>query len=369
MKNRLLTGMVLVVLIVFGCSENKPLKIGFVGGLTGRNGDLGTAGRDGALLAIDSINAGGGIGGRKLELVIRDDKGDPDEARRVVKELVDAKVVAIVGPMTSAMASATIPIIDAAKILMLSPTVSGSGDDFTGRADYFIRLIINSDTAEATAEQMAKKMGIKKVALIYDTANKSYSASLVAAFKMKLASLGGSISADLPFSSKEKPDLMALAKSALGQKPQGVFIVAGALDTAMLCQQLKKLGASVPFFISEWAGTNEFLKTGGGAVAGAHIFQHFNNDSTNPAFMAFMGEYTKRFGEVPSYAATYSYEAVSIIESALKKDPSPSRIRDSIIGISSFKGLQGDIVIDKFGDPVRSFSLMQVRDSRFWLVE
>lgn len=369
MKMRLLVGSVFLIALACGCSDKKPIKIGYVGGLTGRNGDLGTAGRDGALLAVESINAGGGIAGRPLELVIRDGKSDPAEATRVVKGLADDKVAAIVGPMTSAMASAAIPVIDAARILMLAPTVSGSGTDFTARDDYFVRLNLNSDTAAATAEQMVKKLGITRVAIIYDSANKSYSTSLIAAFKVKLSSLGGSVTVDQPFSSKEKPDLMMLAQAAAAKKPHGVLIVGGALDSAMLCQQLKKLGSTVPVFISEWGGTNEFLKAGGSAAAGVYIYQHFNSDSTNPAFTAFKSDYTRRFGDPPSFAATYSHEAVSIIATALKKDASPSRIKDTIINISQFKGLQGDITLDKYGDPLRSFSLMQVRDGRFVVVE
>ena len=369
MKNVFLISTLLLVVLVCGCSDKKPIKIGYIGGLTGRNGDLGTAGRDGAQLAIEAVNASGGIGGRPLELVIRDDKSDPVEASRVAKELVDDKVSAVVGPMTSAMASAIIPVTDAARILMLSPTVSGSGADFTGKDDYFIRLNLNSDTAAATAERMVKKLGIKNVAIVYDMANKSYSASLVGAFTSKLVSLGGIVTADQPFSSKEKPDLMMLAQSAADKKPQGVLIVGGALDSAMLCQQLKKLGSTVPIFITEWGGTNEFLKAGGSAAAGVYIYQHFNSDSVNPAFAAFKNDYTKRFGDPPSFAATYSHEAVSIIATALKKDANPARIKDTITGIGQFKGLQGDIAIDRFGDPLRSFSLMQVRDGRFAVME
>lgn len=369
MKSGLLISAVLLLVLICGCNDKKTIKIGYIGGLTGRNGDLGTAGRDGALLAIEAVNASGGIGGRSLELIIRDDKSDPVEAARVVKELVDDKVMAVVGPMTSAMASATIPVIDAAQTVMLAPTVSGSGVDFTGRDDYFIRLNLNSDTAAATAERMVKKLGIKSVAIVYDMANKSYSASLVAAFKARLVSLGGNVVADQPFSSKEKPDLMMLAKSAADKKAQGILIVGGALDSAMLCQQLKKLGSTVPIFISEWGGTNEFLKAGGSAAAGVYIYQHFNSDSASPDFAAFKNDYTKRFGDPPSFAATYSHEAVSILATALKKDVNPSHLKDTITAIGQFKGLQGNIAIDRFGDPLRSFFLMQVRDGRFAVME
>lgn len=359
----------LLGLVLVGCQKRESLKIGFVGGLTGRNGDLGTAGRDGAQLAVDAINAAGGVNGRIFELLVRDDKSDPEEAKRAVKELVDARVVTIVGPMTSAMAAATIPIIDAARLLMLSPTVSGSGKDFTARDDYFFRLILNSDTAKAIAERMMSVMEIRNVAVIYDISNKSFSTSLVEAFKTRFLYLGGAIVVERTFNGKEKPDLMAVAKTLSGQGAQGILLVAGAVDSAMICQQFKKLGSSVPVFIVEWGGTNELIKTGGNAVEGIYVYQHFNSDSAAPAFIAFKETYAKRFGDMPSFAATYSHEAVTIIADALKKNPDVSKIKETIIGIRRFSGLQGDIALDRFGDPQRSFSLMQVRDGRFVRME
>ena len=84
-------------LLVGGCSQPKPVKIGFAGGLTGRLADLGTGGRDGALLATEDLNAAGGIKGARVELLVRDDKSDVQTALEVDRELLDAGVVAIVG--------------------------------------------------------------------------------------------------------------------------------------------------------------------------------------------------------------------------------------------------------------------------------
>ena len=119
-----ITWLLILVLLLVSCKNNEPVKIGFVAGLSGRNGDLGTAGRDGALLAVDAINAAGGVNGRKIELVIKDDKSDPEQGKLVVGELVKVGVSAIVGPMTSSLAEAMVPLVDRAKIATVSPTVS-----------------------------------------------------------------------------------------------------------------------------------------------------------------------------------------------------------------------------------------------------
>jgi branched-chain amino acid transport system substrate-binding protein len=357
----------LVCFSLQSCQKPETIRLGFVGGLTGRNGDLGTAGRDGALLAVETINAGGGIDGKRIELVIRDDKSDPEEAKKVVSELVAAKVAAIVGPMTSVVAVATIPIIDAARTLMLSPSVSSN--DLTGKDDFFIRLNLNRDTAAATADLMVGTLKIKNAALVYDVSNKSYTGSLAEAFKMRFAALGGTMAIEETFNSKEKGDLLTLARKVAARKPGAVFILAGAIDSAMVCQQMKKIGMSAPFFIAEWASTNEFLKAGGKAVAGTYSLQHFNDNSIHPPFVKFKQDYIRRFGDNPSFAATYAYEAVSIIAAALRKDSDPAHLKDTIIGIGKFDGLQGSLFIDRYGDPERLFYSTRVRNDRYVLVE
>lgn len=369
-KRRYVTAAVAALLCLFsfsGCQKSEPLRIGFVGGLTGRNGDLGTSGRDGAQLAVDAINAAGGINGRKLELVVKDDKSDPEEGKKVVAELVDARVSAVVGPMTSSIAAAAIPLVDAAKLLMLSPTVSSK--DFNGKDDYFFHLNLNQDTARSTAERAFTVQKARTAALVYDISNRSYTASVAEGFKNRFLELGGSIAIDQTFNSKEKPDFLALAQGVLQHKPQVVFIIAGALDSAMVCQQLNKLGSSAILFIAEWGGTNEFLKAGGNAVSGVNIFQHFDSDSSHPPYVTFKDSFSKRFGDSPGFAATYSHESVSIIAEALRKNADPSRLRETITSIRNFKGLQGELALDRFGDPERSHFLMQVRDGRFARVQ
>jgi len=106
---RLAFMMVCGMLLVAGCSAKEPVKIGFIGGMSGRVADLGVAGRNGAVLAIEQKNAAGGINGRKLELLVRDDEQKPEVAGKVVAELLAQKVELIIGPMTSSMAFAILP--------------------------------------------------------------------------------------------------------------------------------------------------------------------------------------------------------------------------------------------------------------------
>ena len=96
---------------VIGCSEQKPIKIGFVGGLSGRVADLGIGGRDGALLAVEHWNQNGGVNDRAVQLLVRDDQQNVETARKIVKQLLSEGVVAIIGHMTSSMSVTTVPLV------------------------------------------------------------------------------------------------------------------------------------------------------------------------------------------------------------------------------------------------------------------
>ena len=129
-----------IVLICFfiSCEMKEPVKIGYAGGLTGRVADLGIAGRDGVILAVEEINSAGGINGREVKLLVKDDKQDAETAVNVNEELIQQGVAAIIGHMTSSMSKAGVKAINDKKVFMLSPTTSTN--ELTGLDDYFFRL-------------------------------------------------------------------------------------------------------------------------------------------------------------------------------------------------------------------------------------
>jgi branched-chain amino acid transport system substrate-binding protein len=150
------------LLLISSCQKvEPPIKIGFLGCLTGRSADLGVAGRDGFLLAIDEMNAVGGINGRKIIPVVRDDALDSEKAKLAAIELLAESVSFIVGPMTSQMAMTVVPAVNAAKVPLISPTVSTN--QLIGLDDYFFRVYYaNSQAAMAMADHVMKS-GLKKV--------------------------------------------------------------------------------------------------------------------------------------------------------------------------------------------------------------
>ena len=115
---------IILALVLFITFQRKPIKIGFSGSLSGLNSPMGIAVKDGVVLALEKMNEQGGIKGRKLELLIKDDKNDPETVLKVDTELINEGVCAIIGHITSAMTQAAIPLINNKQMLLLSPTAS-----------------------------------------------------------------------------------------------------------------------------------------------------------------------------------------------------------------------------------------------------
>ncbi len=198
-----------VSLLAASCARPAPIRIGMVSTLTGRASDLGLSSRSGVTLAVEELNAAGGIQGRPIELVIRDDGQKPEQARQAVRELVDAGVVAMIGPATSGMAAATLADVDRAQVLMVSPTVTSP--DFGGRDDWFVMLMNTNDhSAARIAAAAVERAGARRVAVVLDTTNASFTRTYAAAFARELSARGGT-AREVPFASGAGASFGALA--------------------------------------------------------------------------------------------------------------------------------------------------------------
>ena len=361
-------GSIVLAALLTACSKTEPVRLGFVGGLTGRVADLGIAGRNGALLAVEEKNAAGGIKGRLIELLIRDDEQNAATVKRVVTELINSKVAAIIGPMTSSMAMEAAPLVNAAKTVVVSPTVTTT--DLTGKDDYFFRVI--SDTqgyAAKNAGYMFKQLGHRKAVAIYDLNNKSYTESWLKYFRSTFESLGGTMPVVQPFNSGSDPVFTDLIKEMLAVKPDMIVIIANAVDAATICQQVRKLNPLVQLALAEWAATERLLEMGGGAVEGAYADQYFNRDDTSAKFTTFLQSYRKRFTMEPGFAGIAAYDAANVALDALARTGAGKSLRETILAAPTFQGLQQTIAFDRYGDSQRKTYVSTIRDGKFVVIE
>jgi branched-chain amino acid transport system substrate-binding protein len=366
-----LPAILLALALGAGCRRSEPLRVGLVAGLSGRHYDLGVACRNGAQLAVEDVNAAGGVRGRALELLVRDDAQDPEVARRAVRELIDAGVVAIVGHCTSAMAQATLPIANEARVLMISPTVSSAA--LLGKDDWLILADASgTTTAEGLADYFVRTRDGHTVTVLLDASNRAYADPWRRTFTASLEASGGRIARVVEFTSGQVGSYAALAGEALADEPDAVLLVANAFDTAMLAQQIRKRTpgpAGVQLLGTGWSFTDDLVRHGGSAVERALFVHKVNPDDTRPPATRFRTIYAARFGTAPFFAAIEAYDSVQLLAAGLARDPTREGVRREILSLGTFRGLTEEFAIDSFGDAHRRNHISTVRDGRFLLVE
>jgi branched-chain amino acid transport system substrate-binding protein len=363
MKRMVLAGVVFMALLVGGCTDRKPIRIGYLGSLSGKHSDLGVAARDAAMLAIEQANSQGGINGRKLELVVRDDALDPKIAAQMTSELVAEGVAAIVGPVASSMAKAVLPVVDKAGVVMVSPT--SSSNELSGKDDCFFRVMEPNSRFAAHLSESALKLGVKRIAAIYDTNNRPYTVDIFQVFRESFVKGGGTITSEVSFDSTRKPAFLPLVRQLGLGTADGVMVLANSVDSVVIAQLIRKEGSQAPIMSGACGiAQRDLLQLAGRSSEGMIFTLPVNSQSKAPAYLNFKEAYTRRYNSPPTFAAVLAYDATQLVLTALKKNPDAKALRQTVKSIATFDGLQGPIQLDNFGDPHRNLFVLRYRDGR-----
>ena len=352
--NRVVLVVVVVSLLwgVLAACERSPktITVGFIGVMSGRSAGLGTDGRDGFLLAVNEINRSGGIGGANLVPLVLDSGTDPQQFEGLISEMRASGARAVVGPMRSQVATKQVPLANSAQLVMLSPTVST--DELQGKDDYFFRnYYSNRQSAEGLARLIYSDRRLTRVAVLYNIDNRAYTEDFLGSFRTALEAGGGEVAGAVPFSSLDLPDYTALLEEITASRPQGVLVLANAVDTAMFCQQLVKSGEVLPVFTTPWSFSDDLIAFGGNAVEGVTLLLSINPQSSKASFVEFRRAFLAQFGRQPRFSATHSYEATKMLIEVFRSgaDSGPE-IKQALLERGTFEGLQHAITFDAFGD-------------------
>lgn len=353
----------LLITLATGCSGPQPILIGYAAELTGPHSDLGVDGRDGALLAVEVLNAAGGVVGRPLELLVRDDRGDPAVARQVDAELIEHGVIALIGHGTSSQTAAVFEQLNQMGVVLISPT--SSSHQFTAQDDYFFRLMpATSLQARALAEHL-HATGMTRVTGVFDQTNQAFTRSYWQHLADELKAQGTQATTAISFSSgKDNPRSVAATLAA--SQPTTVVLLASAFDASLLTQAFRQLDPLTPIFTTTWAQTDELLVKGGAAVEGLQLLAVYDPESKHPAFQEFRTRFEQRYRRPPSFGAVYSYEAVMVLAEGLRRSNGEAEgLREALRDLGRVTGLQGELIFDQYGDVRRDLYLTVVRDGQF----
>lgn len=356
-----------LVFLLGACGEKEPIRIGFIGGISGRFADLGTTGRNGVMLAVEWRNERGGVAGRRVELSVKDDQQNPERARLMLQELIAEGVTAVLGPMTSSVATAIVPDADRAGLLLVGGTVTTSG--LTGKDDNFVRTIsTTTEYGSHAARSYRQRYGLKRAALIYDLANRDYTENWANEFSRTFVAEGGQIVKSIGFDSRIEKDYAALAAKLLQSKPELVAIAANSVDGALLAQKLRQGDTKVRLAGSAWTGTHRLMELGGAAVEGMLIEQYYDQDDKSESYQRFRDAYLNRFGYDPGFAGVVAFDAANMLLDALADSTEKKALKERLLRRTPFKGVQGEIRIDTFGDAQRPITMTEVRNGKFVVV-
>lgn len=352
------------VILLSGCDLKNTIRVGFAGQLTGPNANMGVSGRDGARLAIDQINASGGIARKKLELLVSDDMGTAEGARSADRKLIDAGVVAIIGHMTSGQTMAALPVVEKAGMVLLSPTTSTPA--LTGKVDHFFRVLADTvSEAQLLAQYVAHKAGLKRMAAIFDNDNAAYTEAYLTAFRNEFEKQGGRMVGDVGYASSEKPVFSSVMAQLHEFDPQGLLIITSAYDGGLIAQQPRRLGWKTHFFGSGWTKSSPLIETGGRAVEGMAFVHYHDQNSSAPRYMKFRQDYKARFKQEPTFMAANTYEAIQVLAAALENTGGRAEGLDAALPGTGIKGLMGSVFLDQYGDGVRASYHIVVQDGKF----
>lgn len=355
----------LLPLLLGSCTQkDEPIKIGIAATITGTSTAFGINVRNGVLLAVEEVNKSGGIEGRKIELIIKDDMAEAETALKVDRELIEEGVVAIIGHYSSHLAVKTVKLMNENNMLMISPTVSTA--QLSTIDDNFIRLVVPVDRlAPWMAEVCLSRMGLSKMTLVYDISNADYTKSLVHHFKKRFETIEGKVSREITFNSKQEYSAEDIVQDIISSEPDGVLILSNAINTAVLCQHLRKLNSTIKIITSGWSFSDpDFISYGGPGVEGVIGITSFNNESESSSFLLFKKRYEARFDEKTSLACQMGYEAAKVLFSALRVTDDPAKLKETILKQKVFQGLDSIVSIDEYGDPYRTVYILEIKNGK-----
>lgn len=357
------------VVVTSVASAQGTIKIGEFASMTGKEATYGQASHKGTLLAVEEVNAAGGVLGRKLELITEDNQSKAGESGTIVKKFISRdKVVAVLGEVASSRSLEAAPICQNAKIPMITP--SSTAPEVTAKGNYVFRVCFIDPFQGTVMAKFAKNtLKLRKVGLLTSVSS-AYSVGLARYFKEKFAADGGTVLLEQKFAEGEK-DFRAQLTAIKAAGVEGVFIPGYYAEAALICRQARDLGLNVPLFGADGWESPELVEIGGKAVEGTYFGTHYSPENKDPIVAGFNARFRQRWGDVSDTLTGLGYDSVMMLVDAIKRAGSTDgpKLRDALAATKNFKGVTGTITLDAQRNPTKSAVVLLVKNGKFEFVE
>jgi branched-chain amino acid transport system substrate-binding protein len=345
------------------------IKIGEFGSLTGDNASFGTSQNNGVQMALEEINAAGGVLGKKIELIVEDNETKQGETTTIARKLISQDhVVAIIGEVASSKSLEAAPICQASKIPQIATAATNPRVTQTG--DYIFRVCFTDDfQAVVIARFVLEKLKLNKIAFMTDV-KQDYSVGLTNIAKDYLAKNGATIVKEQSYSSGDK-DFRAQLTDLKAAAPDVIIITGYYPEASLIAKQARQFGIKAILVGGDgWDGSS-LIPVGGKAIEGAFFSNHFSVEDTSPIVQTFVQKYKQKYNAVPDAFAALGYDAMKLLADAITRAgaPDPEKIRAAIQETENFPGVSGKITIGKDRNAQKSAVIITIKDGAYKYAE
>jgi len=350
-------------------SGGDVIKIGANLELSGNVASYGQSVLEGINLAVEEINASGGINGKKIEIVDMDNKSDSSEAVNVATRLISQdKVIAIIGSATTGNTASQIKIANENKVIVLTP--SGTSPTLTVNKDgsvneYIFRTsYIDPFQGTVAANFALKELGVKTAAVYIDSAS-DYSKGLAEAFIKDFEAGGGKIVAQESYMQNDT-DFRSTLTRIQSANPEFVFIPGYYGDVGLIIDQAREIGIDVPLMGADgWDSPKLVELAGADALNNTYITNHYSSGDPDKTIQDFVKKFQDKYnGKSPDAFNALGYDSVYLLADAIKRAGSldSKKIKDALASTKDLQLVTGKVTINETHDPIKSATILEYKD-------
>ncbi len=353
-----------------GGAAGETIRIGEFASLTGKEAAFGQSSHKGTQLAIEELNATGGLLGKKIEFIYEDNRSSPGESATIAKKLITRdRVVALLGEVASGRSLEAAPIAQANKVPMISP--SSTNPKVTETGDYIFRVCFTDPfQGKLLAEFARKTLKAQKVAIFSDVAA-PYSVGLAQYFREPFVAGGGRVAAEEKYTGGDK-DFKAQLTAIKAQHPDAILVPGYYTDVGLIVAQARQLGITAPMFGGDGWEAPELIQIAGGALEETYYSTHFSPENSDPAVQKFVAAFKARYnGETPDAMAALGYDSAMVLADAIRRagTTESGKLRDAIAATNGFAGVTGATTLDAQRNATKPAVIITVKDGQFKYLE
>ena len=347
----------------------EEIVIGEYASLTGGSASFGQSSHKGTALAIEEINAAGGVLGKKLKLITEDDQSQAGQPATIVRKLIaQDKAVAVLGEVASSKSLEAAPICQQNKIPMISP--ASTNPKVTEVGDYIFRVCFIDPFQGTVMSKFAQSKGWKNIAVLTDV-KQDYSVGLAEFFIKDFKASGGQIVKEQKYSTGDK-DFKPQLTSIKAAKPDAIFVPGYYAEVSLIAKQARLLGIKAPLLGGDgWVG-DSLLKVAGDSLDGSFFSCHFSSDDKSPVVQGFVEKFKAKYnGETPDDMAALGYDSAMILTDAIKRagTTEPEKLRAAIAETKDHQGITGKITLDAQRNANKPAVILTIGNGGFQFVE